>query len=235
MFTVLFLMAASKSFDKDPSESLDIYYGLLRATDACLAKPVEHAQTESKDYRARDTLLIEAVELFGLMPAKDNYVAKYILLTHEICRVHMFTRKEEKNAVVFLQTDFRNAQKMILSMVRRFPKNPYVLSKAGKFYLEIGNRAEANIYFGKVRAMLQELTKKTQTKSEGLTLENVLGQQPGPANELQKILLMLVSMNDGLVFMFEGKPQEAQGAFKYIMQYRPSNLVAANNMATANM
>jgi len=46
---------------------------------------------------------------------------------------------------------------------------------------------------------------------------------------------MLVSMNDGLMFMFEGKPQDAQGAFKYIMQYRPSNLVAANNIATANM
>jgi predicted Zn-dependent protease len=43
---------------------------------------------------------------------------------------------------------------MIQAMVRKFPKNPYVLSKAGKFYLEIGNRAEANIYFGKVRAML---------------------------------------------------------------------------------
>jgi hypothetical protein len=47
-------------------------------------------------------MIFEAVELFGLMPAKDNYVAKYILLTHEICRVHMYTRKEEKNSVVFM-------------------------------------------------------------------------------------------------------------------------------------
>jgi hypothetical protein len=47
-------------------------------------------------------MVIEAVELFGLMPAKDNYVAKYILLTHEICRVHMYTRKETDKESVFL-------------------------------------------------------------------------------------------------------------------------------------
>jgi hypothetical protein len=70
---------------------------------------------------------------------------------------------------------------MIQAMVRRFPKNPYVLSKAGKFYLEIGNKQEASIYFAKVHAMLRELNKKSQApKTEGLTLENVLGQQPGP-------------------------------------------------------
>ena len=62
----------------------------------------EAISTISKDFKARDTMVIESVELFGLMPSKHNFVAKYILLAHEICRVHMYTRKEDKNAPVFL-------------------------------------------------------------------------------------------------------------------------------------
>jgi hypothetical protein len=54
-------------------------------------------------------------------------------------------------------------------------------------------------------------------------------------NELTKILLVIVSMNDGFIRLFDGQPQEAQNAFKYIMQYRPSNVVAANNIATSYM
>jgi hypothetical protein len=108
-------------------------------------------------------MIIETVELFGLMPARDNYVAKYIMLTHEICRTHMYTRKDDaksEHMQVFLQNDFRNANRVIKKMLRRFPTNPYVLSKAGIFYLEIGNKMEASIYFSKVRTMLTDMTKK---------------------------------------------------------------------------
>ena len=65
------------------------------------------------------------------MPAKDNYVAKYIMLTHEICRIH--TR----------QNDYRNAYRIIVKSSKQFPKNPYVLSKAGRLCLEVGRKTEA--------------------------------------------------------------------------------------------
>lgn len=35
-------------------------------------------------------------------------------------------------------------------------------------------------------------------------MENVLGQDTGPLNELHKILLVLVSMNDGFIRLFDG-------------------------------
>ena len=43
-------------------------------------------------------MAIEVIELFGLMPAADNYVAKYLLVASELIRVHMYTRKDEAKA-----------------------------------------------------------------------------------------------------------------------------------------
>lgn len=40
-------------------------------------------------------MAIEVIEMFGLMPAADNYVAKYIMLSSELIRVHLYTRKDE--------------------------------------------------------------------------------------------------------------------------------------------
>jgi len=74
---------------------------------------------------------IEIHELFGAFPAKDDCCAKYIMVAFEICRVH--TRL----------LDYRNAYKVIISCVRLFPQNPFVLSKAGRFCLESGRKAEA--------------------------------------------------------------------------------------------
>ena len=85
---------------------------------------------------------LESVELYGLLPAKDDFVAKHIMLTHEICRIH--TR----------QSDYRNAYKIIMKGVKLFPKNPYVLSKAGRFCLEAGRKSEAVNLFNKVRVKL---------------------------------------------------------------------------------
>ena len=45
---------------------------------------------------------VEIHELFGTFPAKDDCAAKYIMLAHEICRVH--TRL----------MDYRNAYKVIM-------------------------------------------------------------------------------------------------------------------------
>lgn len=57
-------------------------------------------------------MAIEVIELFGLMPAADNYVAKYLMVSSELIRVHMYMRKDEAKAEkpeVFIQTDYRNA------------------------------------------------------------------------------------------------------------------------------
>jgi hypothetical protein len=113
LFPINYIMGGCRSFDRDPSEALNIYYGLLKKADSRLREtqnkpPVALEKKES--FRVRDAMRIEAVELFGLMPSADNYVAKYIMLSHEIVRVHMFTRKDDpKNPVVFLPTDYRNA------------------------------------------------------------------------------------------------------------------------------
>jgi len=110
------------------------------------------------------------------MPAVDNHVSKYIMLTMEICRVHMYTRKEDpvkkdddpkrkqepvdEKKLVFLQNDYRNAHRVIMHMLKLFPKNPYAIYKAGKFFLEVGNKVDAQVQFSKLRSMLQEATKQ---------------------------------------------------------------------------
>jgi len=97
LFTVRYLMAASKSYEKDPSEALNTYYALLKQVDGKLKQePAEPSQINHT--RARDAMAIEVVEMFGLMPAADNYVAKYIMLSSELIRVHLYTRKDEAKA-----------------------------------------------------------------------------------------------------------------------------------------
>eukprot|EP00353_Schmidingerella_taraikaensis_P012259 CAMPEP_0185570510 /NCGR_PEP_ID=MMETSP0434-20130131/2799_1 /TAXON_ID=626734 ORGANISM="Favella taraikaensis, Strain Fe Narragansett Bay" /NCGR_SAMPLE_ID=MMETSP0434 /ASSEMBLY_ACC=CAM_ASM_000379 /LENGTH=57 /DNA_ID=CAMNT_0028185651 /DNA_START=939 /DNA_END=1112 /DNA_ORIENTATION=- len=53
-------------------------------------------------------------------------------------------------------TDYRNAYKVITGCVRLFPKSPFVLSKAGRFCLETGRRAEALKFFEMVSGLLDE-------------------------------------------------------------------------------
>lgn len=64
-----------------------------------------------------------------------------------------------------------------MKAVKLFPKNPYVLSKAGRFCLEAGRKSEAVYLFNKVRGKLQEMTKKQPkvAPTEGINIESVLG------------------------------------------------------------
>jgi predicted Zn-dependent protease len=56
--------------------------------------------------------------------------------------------------------DYRNAHRVITHLLRKFPKNPYVLSKVARFYLEVGNRAEAAAQIKKVQQMMLEVKKQ---------------------------------------------------------------------------
>ena len=47
-----------------------------------------------------------------------------------------------------------------MHMLKLFPKNPYAIYKAGKFFLEVGNKVDAQVQFSKLRSMLQEATKQ---------------------------------------------------------------------------
>jgi predicted Zn-dependent protease len=85
-------MAGCTSFERDPSQSLNLYYTLLKQTEANLNNPPD-SMPDQDEPKARDIMFREQVELFGLMPAADNFVAKFIMLSFEICRVHMYTRK----------------------------------------------------------------------------------------------------------------------------------------------
>lgn len=94
---------------------------------------------------------IEIYELFGAFPPKDDCCAKYIMLAHEISRVH--TRL----------MDYRNAYKVMMQCVRLFPQSPFVLSKAGRFCLETGRRAEAKKLFDSVNGLLDEHNRHSQS------------------------------------------------------------------------
>lgn len=69
--------------------------------------------------------------MFGFFPAVENKTGRFLLVAHEICRVHM------------QNSDYRNANRMIMKCVEKCPRNPYVLSKAGRTCLETGRRIEA--------------------------------------------------------------------------------------------
>lgn len=134
------------------NESHEIFYSLLneqkteivnlrKTKGSARVKPVSGG---TANWSVWDNVLVESIELFGAFPPKHDCCAKYIMIAHELCRVH--TR----------MTDYRNAYKVIMQCVRLFPKSPFVLSKAGRFCLETGRRNEAQKLFSQVSGLLDE-------------------------------------------------------------------------------
>jgi len=117
------------------------FYCLLRETEAALKKNKDQVKsgnlfdTETKITTSADILNKELHEVFGMFPAKTDYAGKYIMLAHEVCRVH--TRLG----------DYRNAFKIMKKCKTMFPSNPYVLSKMGRLCLEVGKKKEALVNF----------------------------------------------------------------------------------------
>ena len=81
---------------------------------------------KEQNWTVWDNVKIEIHELFGAFPRKDDVGAKFIMTSMELCRVHAKLN------------DHRNAYKIITYCAKLFPKNPFVLSKAGRYCLEIG-------------------------------------------------------------------------------------------------
>ena len=119
------------------------------------------------------------------------------MLAHEICRVH--TR----------MTDYRNAYKVIMQCVRLFPKSPFVLSKAGRFCIETGRRAEAQKYFDMVSGLLDEQRRASQrlTRNEvNDFLDGVLGTLSSEqVDEKATMIRVLMCFNAAFMDIFDGK------------------------------
>jgi hypothetical protein len=66
-----------------------------------------------------------------VFPASHEYKAKYILVSLEIFRI--LTRFN----------DFKNAYTILTKLNEKCPNNPYIVSRLGRFCLEIGKKIEA--------------------------------------------------------------------------------------------
>jgi len=74
-------------------------------------------------------------QLFGLFPRKDDKKAKYIMICIEIFRV------------LHRAMDYRNAYTVLVRLNEKCPNNPMIISRLGRFCLEIGKKIEAISHF----------------------------------------------------------------------------------------
>ena len=93
------------------------------------------AEQSGEYHTVWDNVKVEINEVFGAFPRKDDLDAKYIMTATELCRVHS------------KYYDYRNAYKVITQCAKMYPKNPFVLSRVGRFCLETGRLNEALNYF----------------------------------------------------------------------------------------
>ena len=77
----------------------------------------------------------EKIELFGLFPPKDDQRAKHIMVALEVFRLH------------HRHLDIRNAYTTLKRLTDRYPNMPMLVSRFGRFCLEIGRKVEAVTYF----------------------------------------------------------------------------------------
>ena len=116
-----------------------------------------------------------------------------------------------------------------------FPTNPYVLSKAGRLCLETGRRREARKYFDAVKGMIKEEPSPKAAKSDDIT--DILGaiEKSQSLDEQTKMLHVLSYFNNGFLAIFDGNFQDAIAKFREVQNYKPANIIAANNIATCQM
>lgn len=111
----------------------------MKECDRKLDKKIDNSEQVYSDILTR-----EIFELYGAFPAKYDYASKYLMVGHEICRIHI------------KMADYRNSYAVIKKCVDKFPDNPFVLSKMGRHCLEIGRSTEAMMYFEKVKTYLSD-------------------------------------------------------------------------------
>lgn len=84
----------------------------------------------------------EKEELFGLFPSKNDRRCKYMMICLEISRIHHRAQ------------DFRNTYNVLSRLNEKCPNNPMIISKLGRFCLEIGRKLEAVSHFSLIQDMI---------------------------------------------------------------------------------
>ena len=111
------------------NEGLQLMYKLLRITEQ-QQEPLTFTSEVQK----------EICGLFSVIPIDPKQKVTMILL--ELTRVH--TRFQ----------DYRNAFKMCQRLAAIKPINPYILSRCGRFCLEIGRKKQAQYYFNMAQTQM---------------------------------------------------------------------------------
>ena len=85
----------------------------------------------------------EKEELFGLFPRKTDARSRHIMVAMEIFRVH------------HRHLDIRNAYTTLKRLTERYPNMPMLISRLGRFCLEIGRKVEAISHFSFIQDLIQ--------------------------------------------------------------------------------
>ena len=109
-------------------------------------------------------------------------------------------------------------------LAKKYPNNPYILSKHVRLCLEVGRKSEAMEKFNTVFKMMRMTSPKKLTESSDLANE-----------EFDKELTVQMLLNKAFVNIFDGNYKDAIENFRKILGYRPMNLVALNNAATCQI
>lgn len=97
---------------------------------------VENQEGASNPYENKLKFIQDQLQsLFGLFPRKDDKKAKYIMICLEIFRV------------LHRAMDYRNAYNVLVKLNEKCPNNPMIISRLGRFCLEIGKKIEAISHF----------------------------------------------------------------------------------------
>ena len=152
-FPLRYLQACINFELRNYKDSLSQFYSLLRDLETTSGNnsSAQFKRTKSKEgngeSRAKEQLEkileSESHELFGMFPPREAFDSKIIMASFEIVRVHQ------------RQQDYRNAYFSMNKITKRYPKNPYVLSRMGRLCLESGRKQEALEYFNQIHKIMK--------------------------------------------------------------------------------
>ena len=216
-FPLRYLFACSNYEMKNTRDALSQLYAILRDLEKQKGQPSGLTKTEEKEdneikAQAKRIIKRESHELFGLFPPKEDIEAKIIMTTFEITRIHQ------------RQQDYRNAYTTLSKLAKKYSHNSYVLARMGRLCLEAGRKQEAMDNFNLIHKLM-----KPKASSD-----NPLEQLTGTSSE-DSDLEVLTLMNRGYVYIYDGNFKEAIETFRKILNFKPANILVANNCSTCQM
>ena len=152
--------------------------------------------------------------------------------------------------------DYRNAYAVLTRLNDACPGNPMIISKLGRFCLEIGKKMEAVSHFSLIQDMIQRKHSQAQQEKDVRSLvgeapqaestdliDDLLRGRSGseanpkaiPADKETQSLIVTNLINQGFVCVFDANYDEAIKYFRQVQTIRPANIVAANNLATCKI